>query len=68
MKMEVVPKGIMKMDMVSLVLSVKIIEVELVVLVLKEMKMVSLSLVEVKMVFLVDNTVGVGVGPNRGIP
>jgi len=66
--MEVVPKGIMKMDMVSLVLSVKIIEVELVVLVLKEMKMVSLSLVEVKMVFLVDNTVGVGVGPNRGIP
>jgi len=68
MKMEVVPKGIMKMDMVSLVLSVKIIEVELVVLVLKEMKMVSLSLVEVKMVFLVDNTIGVGVGPNRGIP
>jgi len=68
MKMEVVPKGIMKMDMVSLVLSVKIIEVELVVLVLKGMKMVSLSLVEVKMVFLVDNTIGVGVGPNRGIP
>jgi len=65
--MEVVPKGIMKMDMVSLVLSV-IIEVELVSLVLKEMKMVSLSLVEVKMVFLVDNTIGVGVGPNRGIP